>query len=62
MNTNRTTRLTGLVLAIVITAALQGAMLWKFDAVAQEATLAAAATQNSSVASSRQVSIAAPHS
>ncbi len=36
MNTNRTTRFAGLLLAVLITVAVNGAMLLKFDSVAQE--------------------------
>jgi uncharacterized membrane protein len=41
--TNRTTRIAGLLLALLIAAILNGALLWKFDTVAREATLAQAA-------------------
>ena len=40
MNTTYTTRFAGLLAAILMTVAINGAMLWKFDAVAQESTLA----------------------
>lgn len=43
MNTTRTTRFTGLMVALLITAVIQGSMLWKFDAVANAAVLASAA-------------------
>lgn len=43
MNTTRTTRFTGLMVALLITAVIQGAMLWKFDAVANASVLASAA-------------------
>ncbi len=36
MNTNRTTRFAGLFVAVLMTVAIHGAMLLKFDAVAQE--------------------------
>jgi hypothetical protein len=39
MNTNRTTRTTrfaAFMLAVLMTVAINGAMLWKFDTVAQE--------------------------
>ena len=36
MNTNRTTRFAGLLVAVLMTVAINGAMLWKFDSVAQE--------------------------
>ena len=45
MNTStRTTRFAGLLMAVLITATIQGTMLWQFDAVAHEATLAQAQT------------------
>ncbi len=40
MNTNRTTRFAGLLVAVLMTVAVNGAMLWKFDAVSQESVLA----------------------
>ncbi len=40
MNTTRTTRFAGLLVAVLMTVAINGAMLWKFDAVSQEAMLA----------------------
>lgn len=36
MNTTRTTRFTGFLVAVLMTVAINGAMLLKFDAVAQE--------------------------
>lgn len=36
MNTNRTTRFAGLFVAVLMTVAINGAMLMKFDSVAQE--------------------------
>jgi hypothetical protein len=36
MNTNRTTRIAALLVAVLMTIAINGAMLLKFDAVAQE--------------------------
>ena len=36
MNTSRTIRLIGFVAAVLITATINGAMLWQFDAAAQE--------------------------
>ena len=36
MNTNRTTRFAGLLVAVLMTVAINGAMLLKFDSVAQE--------------------------
>lgn len=40
MNTNRTTRFAGLLLAVLMTVAVNGAMLWKFDAIAPEGVIA----------------------
>jgi hypothetical protein len=40
MNTNRTTRFAGLMVAVLMTIAINGAMLWKFDAVAHEGVFA----------------------
>ena len=40
MNTARFDRLTALVVAFVMTVGLNGALLWNFDSVAQEATVA----------------------
>jgi len=50
MNTNRTTRIAGFIIALFLTAAIHGALLWKFDAVAHEATLAAAVQGSSAAA------------
>jgi len=43
MNTTRSARIAGLLIAVLLTAAVHGALLWQFDSLAQEATLAAAA-------------------
>jgi hypothetical protein len=43
MNTSRTTRFTGLMIALLITVGIQGSMLWTFDAVAYAGQLASAA-------------------
>lgn len=40
MNTARNDRFTALVVALVMTASLNGAMLWKFDSVAHQAIVA----------------------
>lgn len=40
MNTPYTTRLAGLLAAVLMTVVINGAMLWKFDAVAHESTMA----------------------
>lgn len=40
MNTNRTTRIVGLLVAVLISVAINGAMFLMFDAVAQEGALA----------------------
>jgi hypothetical protein len=39
MNTRRTTRLLGLLTAVVMTIVTNGSMLWQFDKVAQEGAL-----------------------
>ncbi len=44
MNTARRSRFAALMVAVVMTATLNGAMLWKFDSVAREATLAQTAS------------------
>ncbi len=36
MNTNRTTRFAGLLVAVLMTVVINGAMLMKFDSVAQQ--------------------------
>ena len=36
MTTDRTTRFAAFMLAVLMTVAINGAMLWKFDTVAQE--------------------------
>jgi hypothetical protein len=43
MNTNRTTRIAGFMAAVLMALAVNGAMLWKFDAVAHEAEMASSA-------------------
>ncbi|MFZ4478676.1 MAG: hypothetical protein ACOYNZ_02140 [Rhodoferax sp.] len=43
MNANRATRLAGFLAAILITLVIHGALLWKFDSVAQEGALASRA-------------------
>ena len=40
MNTNRTTRLVGLLVAMLMSVAINSTMLLKFDAVAQEGVIA----------------------
>jgi len=57
MYTNRTTRFVGLLIAVLLTVAVNGAMLWKFDAVAHDATLASG--QSPSVATLEKVNIVA---
>ena len=59
--TNLSTRLAGLVLAVLTTVAINGAMLWKFDNVAQQATLARSAPAGA-VLTLQQVDAAAPQS
>ena len=41
MNTTRTTRLTGLLGAMLMTVSVNAALLWQFDAVAQRGPMAA---------------------
>jgi len=57
MYTSRTTRFAGLLIAVLLTVAVNGAMLWKFDAVAHDATLAS--VQLPSVATLEKVYIVA---
>lgn len=59
--TNRTTRMAGFMFALLMTLTLNAGLLWQFDSVAREATLAAAG-QNPSVVTLEQVSIVAPRS
>jgi hypothetical protein len=40
MDTSRTTRFAGLMLAVLIAAALNGSLLWTFNAAAQEGIVA----------------------
>ena len=42
MNTNRTTRFFGLLLAVVMTVGINSALLWRFDAAAHEGLTASA--------------------
>ena len=42
MNTDRTTRFAAFMLAVLMTVAINGAMLWKFDTLAQDGVLASA--------------------
>ena len=58
MNTNRTTRLAGAVAAVLVTLAIHGAMLWKFDAVAQQGSMASS-SQARSVATLSPVNVVA---
>ncbi len=60
MNTNRTTRFAAVMLAVLMAATLNGAMLWKFDAVAQEGMLASSA--QASMVTLESVNIVAPRS
>ena len=41
MNTNRTTRFAGLLLAVLMTVGINSALLWRFDVVAHEGVTAA---------------------
>jgi hypothetical protein len=58
MNTNRTTRFAGLLLAIAMTVGINSALLWRFDAAAQ-AGLAAASAQAPVAANLETVNIVA---
>ena len=42
MTTDRTTRFAAFTLAVLMAVAVNGAMLWKFDTLAQDAVLASA--------------------
>jgi len=57
MYTSRTTRFAGLLIAVLLTVAVNGAMLRKFDAVAHDAMLASG--QSPSVATLKKVNIVA---
>lgn len=61
MNTNRTTRFAGFLVAVLMTAAINGALLWKFDAVAHEG-VAAKRGQTPTVVTLDAVSIVAKRS
>lgn len=58
--TNRSTRLAGFMFALLMTLTLNAGLLWQFDSVAREATLAAG--QSPSVVTLEQVNIVAPRS
>lgn len=58
MNTNRTTRFAGLLLAVLMTVGINSALLWQFDAVAH-AGLAGASSQAPVVANLETVNIVA---
>ena len=59
--TNRTTRLAGFMFAVLMTLAINAGLLWQFDSVAQEATLAATG-QIPSVVTLEQVNVLARRS
>ena len=61
MNTNRTTRFAGLLLAVLMTVGINSALLWQFDTVAH-AGLAAASAQVPVVAKLETVTIVAHRS
>ena len=61
MNTNRTTRIVGLLVAVLISVAINGAMLLKFDTIAKEGALANSG-QTPSVVTLESVSIVAQRS
>ena len=58
---NRTTRLAGFMLALLVTLAINAGLLWQFDSAAQEGTWAANC-QNPGVVMLEQVNIVAPRS
>jgi hypothetical protein len=60
MNTSRTTRFTGLLVAVLMTLAINGAMLSKFNSVAQEGY--ASNSQTSTVVTLKTVDVVAQHS
>lgn len=59
--TNRTTRLAGFMFAVSMTLAINAGLLWQFDSVAREGTLAAMG-QSPSLVTLQQVTIVAPRS
>ena len=61
MNTTRTTCLAGLAIAMLMTIATHGAVLWAFDSVAQKATLAHTA-QTPTLVTLNTVTVVARHS
>jgi len=61
MSTTRTTRIAGFLVAVLMTVAINGAMLLKFDAVAQEGVLAHSG-QTPTVVTLEALSIAAQRS
>jgi hypothetical protein len=60
MNTNRTTRFTGLLIAVLMTVAVNGAMLSKFNSVAQEGF--ASSSQDATVVKLETVNVVAHRS
>jgi hypothetical protein len=60
MNTNRTTRFAGLLIAVLMTVAINGAMLSKFNSLAQEGY--ASNGQTSSVVTLETVNVVAHRS
>ena len=60
MNTDRTTRVTAFMLAVWMAVAINGTMLWKFGAVAQEGMLASA--EPIAIVTLETVNIIAPRS
>jgi hypothetical protein len=58
MNTNRTTRFAGLLTAVLMTVVINGAMLLKFDSVAQEGAFASG-SQSPAIVSLKSVNIVA---
>ncbi|MDD5333438.1 MAG: hypothetical protein PHS32_06805 [Rhodoferax sp.] len=59
--TNRTTRLAGLMFAVLMTLAINAGLLWQFDSVAQKGTLAQG-SQGPTLVTLERVDIVAPRS
>jgi hypothetical protein len=60
MDTDRTTRFAAFMLAVLVTLAINGAMLWKFETLAQDGMLASAGP--TAVVTLETVNIVAPRS
>ena len=59
MNTNHTTRFAGLLVAMLMSAVVNGAMLWQFDAVARQG-MSGVSGETSSMADQRMLPTAVP--